>query len=267
MPELAEVFYYAHRWETGLRQKIVQVDCHPSARIYRAIPAEVMAESLVGQQLRQIETRGKQMRFLFSGAIQLGLHLGMTGELRTEAADYVAAKADHLVLRQKKQSLVFRDPRMFGCLRWHVGKEEALWWQKLPPEIGSPEFTLEVVADFLRRRGKAPLKAVLLMQEKFSGVGNWMADEILWRARLSPARRSGNLTPAEVKAVWKETRWVAQKALATIGRTCEDPPASWLFPHRWKGGGVCPRCQSDLSRKEIGGRTTCWCARCQPGES
>ena len=46
----------------------------------------------------------------------------------------------------------------------------------------------EKVADFLQRRARAPIKAVLLMQERFPGIGNWMADEILWRAAIHPAR-------------------------------------------------------------------------------
>jgi len=35
-------------------------------------------------------------------------------------------------------------------------------------------------------------------------------------------------------------------------------PDTWLFNHRWAGGGRCPRTGVPLVREEIGGRTTCW---------
>jgi formamidopyrimidine-DNA glycosylase len=122
----------------------------------------------------------------------------------------------------------------------------------------SKHFTREAVATFLRRRAKSPIKAVLLMQERFPGVGNWMADEILWRAGVHPRRPAGSLTPVEVAALHRQTRWVAEHALKTIGETFADPPPSWLFRHRWKDGGRCPKTGEVLVREEIGGRTTCW---------
>jgi formamidopyrimidine-DNA glycosylase len=48
-----------------------------------------------------------------------------------------------------------------------------------------------------------------------------------------------------------------------------DAPDSWLFNHRWKAGGRCPRegCDEPLKRETIRGRTTCWCPRCQDLDS
>jgi hypothetical protein len=37
-----------------------------------------------------------------------------------------------------------------------------------------------------------------LVQERFPGVGNWMADEILWRACIHPSKRCGQLSDDEV---------------------------------------------------------------------
>jgi formamidopyrimidine-DNA glycosylase len=107
---------------------------------------------------------------------------------------------------------------------------------------------------------------VLLMQERFPGVGNWMADEILWRAALHPARLAGSLTPREMQALWRECRRVCRLALDTIaGRGNHLPrdlnvniPHTWLFWHRWEDGGRCPLTGRPLMREAIGGRTTCW---------
>ena len=272
MPELAEVEFYRRRWSAGHGAKITAVLVHERARVFRGGHAERIARALAGAKLLGSETAAKQMLFRFSGGSWLGIHLGMSGELSVRSADYPPGKHDHLVLRQRDRSLVFTDPRMFGAALLHVGKNPPGWWTKIAPAVLSPVFTAGYVAEFLTRRGRAPIKAVLLMQERFPGIGNWMADEILWRARIAPQRLAGSLATAEVRAVHRECRFVCKGALrfnAGVGGTMpaelnEFMPDSWLFNHRWEKGGDCPRCGTALRHAEVGGRTSCWCPRCQP---
>jgi hypothetical protein len=56
---------------------------------------------------------------------------------------------------------------------------------------------------------------------------------------------------------------VARGAMRTIGRDWSDPPAGWLFRHRWRDGGSCPRCGAGLVRETLRGRTACHCPGCQ----
>jgi len=206
------------------------------------------------------------MVFRFGRDAWLGVHLGMSGELSVAAPDYVPGRHDHLALFTARHALVFSDPRMFGRLQLHVGSGPPAWWTRIAPPLLSVQFSAAAVAAFLRRRARAPIKAVLLMQERFPGLGNWMADEVLWRAGLHPGRPAGSLQPAEIRALWRECRWVARNALRVIagrgGRLPADLnvgiPNSWLFRHRWQPGGRCPRTGVLLQRAEIGGRTTCW---------
>jgi formamidopyrimidine-DNA glycosylase len=263
MPELAEVDYFRKQWNPGLKQRIDQVELHGKKRIFRGIDTAEMAKALSGATLERSEGRGKQMLFVAKkGAAKtcswLGLHLGMTGKLRVEKSDFVAEKHDHLVLRQKKQALVFQDARLFGRIQFAQGADAPKWWAKLPPELLSAAFTVKELVIFLKRRARAPIKAVLLMQERFPGIGNWMADEILWRAAIHPKQAAGSLDAAQTKALYRETRWVCREALRIIGAKWDDPPDSWLFNHRWQKGGTCPRTGAELQHATIGGRTTCW---------
>jgi formamidopyrimidine-DNA glycosylase len=206
------------------------------------------------------------MLFRFSGDNWLGIHLGMSGELRVEPPGYAPTKHDHFILVQRQRQLVFNDPRMFGGVLFHQGGTAPSWWTKIAPAILSRVFTVGVVTDFLRRRARAPIKAVLLMQERFPGIGNWMADEILWRAAIHPKRLAGSLKPDEVRTLHRECQRVCRLALVTIagaGRYLPPHlnahiPKSWLFWHRWEDGGRCPRTKKPLHREEVGGRTTCW---------
>jgi formamidopyrimidine-DNA glycosylase len=261
MPELAEVAFYSKKWAPGLGDRVVEVVCRERARIYRTADPAQIRRGLKGKRLTGIETKGKQMRFVF-GEASLGLHLGMTGKLLVKKGDHEPGKHDHLVIRQEKRSLVFRDARMFGALKFE-SSAEPVWWTSLPPEVVSRSFTLKAVADYLRRRKGSPLKAVLLQQERFPGVGNWMADEILWRCKFHPARKAGTLDEEEGETFWRETKQLCRDALRIIGDKYGRPPTSWLFRHRWRRGGKCPRDGAILERATIGGRTTAWCPECQ----
>jgi formamidopyrimidine-DNA glycosylase len=263
MPELAEVEFIRKQWNAGLKQRVESVEMHAGKRIFRGVNARTLEQALSGATLERSEARGKQMLFVAKkrGAKNrtwLGLHLGMTGELRVEKAGYVAAKHDHLVLRQAKRALVFEDARQFGRVLFTEGDAAPKWWTDLPPDLLSTEFTMAELGKFLKRRAKAPIKAVLLMQERFPGIGNWMADEILWRAAIHPRQAAGDLDAGQTKALFREIRWVCRSALRIIGANWSDPPKSWLMPHRWEKGGTCPRTGAKLQHATIGGRTTCW---------
>jgi formamidopyrimidine-DNA glycosylase len=265
MPELAEVEYHRRRWDPGRRQKVRAVLVHADKRVFRGTDALAAARKLRGQTLLESWTHGKQMLFRFSGGHWLGVHLGMTGELRQEGKNYHPQKHDHLVLRQAQRTLVFADSRQFGRIRFDEGPMAPAWWRALPPAVTTRGFTLERVQQCLQRRTRSPIKAVLLLQQYFPGIGNWMADEILWRAGIHPALRCGQVLAAS-KRLWEETRQVAAGALRIVARDYSDPPTSWLFPHRWKKAGRCPRDDTPLHRAGIGGRTTAWCPRCQPAK-
>ncbi|HET9376317.1 MAG TPA: DNA-formamidopyrimidine glycosylase family protein [Chthoniobacterales bacterium] len=269
MPELAEVERSRRLWEVGRSARVLEVILrNRKSRIFRSINPEELVQSLSGQRFFDSEALGKQMVFRFGnrGQYWLGLHLGMTGELRVEKPKYAFLKYDHLVLRQSKRSLVFSDPRQFGRVLFAQSEVPPSWWAKLPPSILSDQFKRNSVSEFCRRRKATPLKALLLMQERFPGIGNWMADEILWRARLNPKIRAGNLSASGISALYRATRTVCAKAVEVMDKDWEFPK-SWLFAHRWEDGGKCPRCRTDLLREVIGGRRTCWCPKCQPANA
>lgn len=266
MPELAEVEFYRRQWTSGLNQRVIRVHLNREKRVLRGIDVDQMERGLTGARLVESFAHGKQMLFGFSSPAWLGVHLGMTGELRTEGRDFLPGKHDHFVLFQEERALVFSDPRLFGRLLFHSGPEQPSWWTGRPPDLLSREFTPAALRQFLQRRSGSPIKAVLLMQERFPGVGNWMADEILWRSRLHPSSRAGVLNSRQTGVLYEQIRRVCCGALKIVSRDFSDPPKSWLFQHRWKNGGLCPRDGAELARKDIGGRTTCWCPKCQAGQ-
>lgn len=275
MPELAEVDFFRKQWNPGIGHKIIEVKLHPRKRIFRGSDPGEIARRLAGQRFLCSSARGKQMLFEFSGdnpemtgarenvRSWIGIHLGMTGKLWTGPADFRPLKHDHFVLRQARRVLIFSDARLFGRVRFQHGPNHPDWWKSNVPEIVSRRFDQQFLEQFLSRHRNAPIKAVLLMQNGFSGVGNWMADEILWRTKILPSRLTGTLSAQEQTSLRRETKLVARVSFRTLGKDFSDPPRGWLIHQKWKRDGICPRHRTLLSHGVIGGRSTVWCGRCQ----
>ena len=130
----------------------------------------------------------------------LGLHLGMTGKLRVETARFFAGEARSSRPAAGEARAGFRGraavrARAF-CRRAPTRRNGGRSCR--PICFRSGFYASRHWTKFLKRRARAPIKAVLLMQERFPGIGNWMADEILWRAAIHPeagrgrARREAN---------------------------------------------------------------------------
>ena len=264
MPELAEVEFFRKQWNLGLQRKILQVDLHAEKRVFRGVSVNLARKRMIGQTLLSSHAHGKQMLFRVGPRGWLGIHLGMTGKLTTQPGRYLARAHDHLILRTADHSLVFSDPRLFGRIRFHDSRNPPDWWSQLPPAILSPAFDGQRLRDICLRYRKTPIKSLLLRQECFPGIGNWMADEILWQTRLHPKALGGALSPLQIQNLYFSIRKIGREAMRSIGKDWSDPPRSWLFLHRWKPGGTCPRCHRYLARDSVGGRTTSWCAACQP---
>jgi len=264
MPELAEVEFERHRWSVGLGLAVSRVVLDEAAQVFRDTDPRAPRRSLRGATLTGSEARGKQICFRFGSDLWLGVHLGMTGELFLAPEGHTRRRHEHLLLQTDAGWLGFRDPRRFGRIRFARSADEPDWWRTIPPAVTSAGFTRARLAEGCARRARSPLKALLLRQDLFPGVGNWMADEVLWRAGLHPRRRAGSLDSEELGRLFRELRFVARGALRSVGASGGDPPRGWLFWVRWKDGGICPRSGVTLVRETVGGRTTCWSPGVQP---
>ena len=183
MPELAEVEWYRKRWDPGLDEAVVDLALHARKRIFRGTDTSALRARLLDQKLLSSTTRGKRMLFQVSGESWLGIRLGMTGSAARRTTDYPRKSMIISCLYQAKRALVFRDSRQFGRVRFHHGREN--------PIGGGVMFLKSFRTSSIRNSSinfssTSPhtIKAVLLLQNGFCGIGDWMADEIFWRAKI-----------------------------------------------------------------------------------
>jgi formamidopyrimidine-DNA glycosylase len=206
-----------------------------------------MAAALAGHTLATAHRRGKFMWLETDDGPVLGLHLGMAGRIVVDPED--GSRWDRFALEFADGGrLVLRDRRRLGRAVLnpdfsHVGPDAA-----------------EVTRDDFRRligRGRAPIKARLLDQGAISGIGNLLADQSLWQARISPKRLVSDLSAEELDRLRRELRAAVRSAIRKGGAH------TGRFIESRRREGTCPRDGAPLQREKVAGRTTYWCPVCQ----
>jgi formamidopyrimidine-DNA glycosylase len=115
---------------------------------------------------------------------------------------------------------------------------------------------VELLTLFARR--KIAIKALLLDQSALAGIGNWLADEVLYQSRIAPKRLAASLDKREVTALRRALVGVIGHAVK-VGADYQRFPRNWLFEHRWGGGRGAQQIKGHpIRREEVGGRTTAW---------
>jgi formamidopyrimidine-DNA glycosylase len=242
VPELPEV----ERARVALERRVVgrrieAVGDHDTFVCRPFAPGQIAA-ALVGETITGVRRVGKQLLVDTTGPV-LGLHLGMSGSLRVdEPTDLPFAR--FWVRFTDSGTLVLRDPRRLGRAvldpAGRLGQDALL--------VPGPAFR------GLVGRSRAPVKARLLDQGVVAGIGNLLADEVLWRARLDPRRPAGELRAEELDELRRHLRAAIRHAVRHGGVHTGE-----VVPHR-TAGGHCPRCGAEMVRATVGGRTTWWCS-------
>jgi formamidopyrimidine-DNA glycosylase len=246
VPELPEAERARQQIERVLGREIVAVEDHDTYVSRPHAPGEIAA-ALTGRRLVAAHRRGKFMWVETDGGPDLGLHLGMAGAIVVDAEPH--PRWDRFALEFAGGGrLALRDRRRLGRAILepdfsHVGPDAG--------EVSTSEFRARI------GRGTAPIKARLMDQGAIAGVGNLLADEILFQAGIDPRRRCDELSQEELDELWRATRKAIRNAVRRGGAHTGE-----LNPERVPGGR-CPRCGTPLERARIGGRTTFWCPRDQ----
>ncbi|MBV8431537.1 MAG: hypothetical protein JO244_10265 [Solirubrobacterales bacterium] len=242
MPELPEAERARLTLEGALGRKIVAVDDSDTYVSRPHQPGEIAA-ALIGETFSSAQRRGKFLWLETEDGPTLGLHLGMTGRIVLDPTETLPS--DRFSVRfADGGGFALRDRRRLGRAVLnpdysHVGPDAARVSRK----------------DFRRLigRGRAPIKARLLDQSAISGIGNLLADQALWQARIDPRRRTGDLTEEELDRLRREVRSTVRSALRKGGAH------TGRFIAARERDGVCPRDGTPLHTARIGGRTTYWC--------
>jgi formamidopyrimidine-DNA glycosylase len=247
MPELPEAERARRTLEGMLGRRIVRVDDHDTY-VCRPHPPGEIAGALVGHELASAHRRGKFLWLETTDGPTLGLHLGMAGSIAVGEPGPTPRWDRFAVELDDGTRFALRDKRRLGRAVLnpdfsHVGPDAA--------NVGREEFRR------LIGRGRVPVKARLLDQRAISGVGNLLADQALWQARIAPQRPVSTLDAEALDRLRRAVRAAVRSAIRKGGAHTGD------FVQARGPEGMCPRCGGALGRDTVGGRTTYWCSTCQ----
>ena len=271
MPELPEV-EAARRLLTraAVGRRIVAVRCAHDPIVFQGVSPVRVRRALLGRRIVAARRHGKHLWLELDRRPWPCFHFGMAGGIEVRGRRRARLMMEgrrsreglwpprfcrlHLVLDDEGE-VVFRDARRLGRVRLrHDPRTEppisllgfdAL--HELPP--------VRRLATLFGERA-APVKAVLLDQSFSAGVGNWIADEVLYQAGIDPRRPARALSDAAIRRLRAKLRHVVATSVRVLNDS-ERYPRSWLFHVRWDRG--VPTARGERIRHDtIGGRTTAW---------
>ncbi|KAJ7837190.1 Formamidopyrimidine-DNA glycosylase H2TH domain-containing protein [Mycena olivaceomarginata] len=254
MPELPEVNRAKNLINKHSGKVIEKVETVEDPIVFAGITHDDFAKELTGRTLESAGRYGKVFYLNLSGAGRMPvLHFGMTGMLQVkgELATYYketpkTASTDwpprfmkfilHLLDTGTgvTTQLAFLDARRLGRVRLC----ESPLTEPPISELGfDPILSMISIEKFksLVLKRSCPIKALLLDQSFSAGVGNWVADEILYNARVHPEQRSNTLTDEQLIALHDQTSNVCETAVS-VDADDSKFPEDWLFKHRWGKG-------------------------------
>jgi formamidopyrimidine-DNA glycosylase len=295
MPELPEVETVRRQLEPEVVGRRISSAEILDERLTRPEAPGPVAHRIEGREIASVRRRGKYLLIGLEGELTLALHLRMTGNLLLRAPDDGGgAVADlmetdrlggprlyesppelrHLRARfelDDGRELLFTDVRRFGQAVLLEGEEaDAYLAARLGMEPLSDELTPETLHRLASGR-TAPLKSFLLTQSGIAGIGNIYADEALWRAELHPLSPAGSMKPEHCERLVDGITEALEFALLHRGSSIDDYRDAWgerggmqdEFLVHTREGESCKRCDGEIQRIVVGGRSTYFCPGCQ----
>jgi formamidopyrimidine-DNA glycosylase len=272
LPEVEAARRAVQKVATGRR--IVEAHVADDPIVFEGVAPARVRRALVGRRVKAVRRHGKHLWLELDRRPWPCLHFGMTGGVHVPAGRAVRLVSDGHVSRPDWPprftklhlrfadggELALADGRRLGRirLRQDPAQEPPISvlgfdaWRALP--------TAARLHAMLRERS-APIKAVLLDQAFAAGIGNWIADEVLYQAGIAPKRRARTLSAAEARRLRAKIRSVIGRAVGA-GSDSDRFPRWWLFHRRWghrRGGPPVLTVRGEPIRHEtVGGRTTAW---------
>lgn len=268
MPELPEVERFRRVGiEAGLGHRIVDATVREDALVLAGCEADEIAEGLRGRRLVSVDRKGKYLWWVFDRGPCLLFHFGMTGALRSNIDAPLAlktAKSHDLswpparaILFAKFSSeaeVAFISTRRMSRLRWLDDPLLVPPVSALGPDVKDALPAVRSLQSLFSST-KGSIKGALLDQHKLAGLGNWMVDEVLFLAKISPRRKCVTLSLAECEALRMSITEVVNAAVEA-GADASRFPSEWLFHQRWSATRNPKSLRAGLALTTVVGRPT-----------
>ncbi|KAL2643115.1 hypothetical protein R1flu_010702 [Riccia fluitans] len=270
MPELPEV-EAARKFveEHCLGHPIVRATVADDSVVLSDVSPAALEEALVGKTIVRAHRKGKHLWWELDRRPWPSFQFGMTGNIlikdfkgvkykRAFASDneeWPSKFSKVLVELENGVEMAFTDKRRFARVRLLQDPRTESPISELGPDAHSEYPDEDTFVQALQQR-KGVVKSVLLDQTFLAGIGNWIADEVLYQARLHPARQVSSLTSEDCKTLYYSIKEVVEWSVK-VNSDHEQFPKSWIFHQRWnkKPGSLEGH---EIKFITVGGRTSAY---------
>jgi formamidopyrimidine-DNA glycosylase len=268
MYELPDILVLAQQMNTELKGKTIK-HAQFNEKGYYNLAKEDFEAALIEKTVQSVTGRGKWVYVKLDHGmyLQFGEHTGhVLYHTQKESIP------DIFTLRIEFTDSTVLTIRNYGMSFIRVINEEEIGTFKYPGTLGvSPlgeEFTFEQFNCILQENSKKMIKALLLDQSKIAGIGNGYFQEIVFRAKIHPKRKAGDMSEEERKALYTAIQNVLKEALQSGGK--DDTYDLYNNQGGYKKilgahalGTPCPVCGTPIEKLSISGSTTYVCTSCQ----
>jgi formamidopyrimidine-DNA glycosylase len=269
MPELPDVsLYVEHLTRRTVGQELKAVRTR-SPFLLRTFQPPLSAA--FGKKVARVERLGKRIVLELEGELFLVIHLMIAGRLRWRPPGAgVPGKVGLAAFDFPSGTLLLTEASTRKRASLHVlaGREALAQFDRGGLEVSAAtlgEFTARLTSE------NHTVKRSLTDPRLFSGIGNSYSDEILHAARLSPVKRTAQLTEPEIARLFEATNrtlahWTARLREETGDEFPEKVTAfrEGMAVHG-RYGKPCPDCGAPVQRIVYAENETNYCAHCQTG--
>ncbi len=269
MPELPEVNLYLHALGPrilGERIRRLRIVSPSLLKTIDPSPAE-----LHGKSVETLARLGKRIVFGVEDELFAVIHLMIAGRFQWRKPDApIPRKRGHAAFDFLRGTLLITEAATRKRASLHLVRGEAALMEHDPGGIEPLEATAEAFAAAIRRENRT-LKRALTDPRILSGIGNAHSDEILLRARLSPAQLTRRLSDGEIERLRAAVRSsLTEWSARLIAEAGDDFPAKVTAFHpamsaHGRYRKPCVQCGTPIQRIVYATRVTNYCPACQTG--
>ncbi|GKV07489.1 hypothetical protein SLEP1_g19261 [Rubroshorea leprosula] len=246
MPELPEVEAARRAVEEHcLGKKIKKAVIANDPKVIDGVSPSDFETSLVGKTIVSAHRKGKNMWLQLDSPPFPSFQFGMTGAVYIKGVAVTKYKrsavndtdewpskfSKFFIELDDGLELSFTDKRRFARVRLLKDPASVTPISELGPDALLEPMTVDQFTESLSKK-KIGIKALLLDQSFISGIGNWVADEVLYQARIHPQTPASNLSKENCATLLKSIKEVIQYAVK-VDAECSCFPNEWLFHFRW----------------------------------
>ena len=267
MPELPEVTAYIEALERRIvGQRLERARIRSASLVKTFDPPISVAEGKLVEEIRRI---GKRIVWVLQEELTLVFHLMISGRFRwRERGAALSKKLGSAAFDFPNGTLLLTEAGTKKRASLHVVRGQSALEAFQRGGIEPLEAALDEFRAALTRENRT-LKRALTDPRIFSGIGNAHSDEILHSARMSPVKRTGNLSEEEVKRLYEATQaslreWI-DRLRSEIGDGFPEKVTAFhpAMKVHGKFGEPCPNCGSPIQRIVYASNETNYCAACQ----